>query len=155
MPHLTDSLTLGAWTLPNRILMAPLTRCRASPGRVPNDLMREYYVQRATAGLILSEATSVEPMGVGYPDTPGIWSDDQVAGWSRITEAVHKAGGRFLLQLWHVGRVSDPLYLEGALPIAPSAVAPRGTVSLVSPKKNFVTPRAVELQEIPALIRAF
>lgn len=136
MPQLVDPLLIGALALPHRIIMAPLTRCRASEGRMPNDLMREYYVQRATAGMILSEATSVDPMGVGYPNTPGIWSEAQVAAWSSITEAVHKAGGCILLQLWHVGRVSDPTYLNGALPIAPSALAPSGTVSLVYPRRR-------------------
>ncbi len=155
MPNLHDPITVGDLRLPNRIIMAPLTRCRASEGRVPNDLMREYYVQRASAGLILSEATSVDPMGVGYPDTPGIWSDAQVRGWAAITDAVHQAGGRIFLQLWHVGRVSDPLYLDGALPVAPSAVRPAGTVSLVRPKKEFVTPRALERDEIPGIIAAY
>lgn len=155
MPSLLDPISIGDLRLPNRVIMAPLTRCRASEGRVPNDLMAAYYVQRASAGLILSEATSVDPMGVGYPDTPGIWSDAQVAGWAKITEAVHKAGGRILLQLWHVGRVSDPLYLDGALPVAPSAVAPAGTVSLVRPKKTFVTPRALERDEIAGIVAAF
>src|SRR4051812_45963903 len=110
MSLLFEPLRTGALDLPNRVLMAPLTRCRASEGRVPNDLMREYYVQRAGAGLILSEATSVSPMGVGYPDTPGVWSREQTAGWKRITDAVHEAGGRILLQLWHVGRISHPTY---------------------------------------------
>jgi 2,4-dienoyl-CoA reductase-like NADH-dependent reductase (Old Yellow Enzyme family) len=122
---------------------------------VPNALMAEYYVQRASAGMILSEATSVDPMGVGYPDTPGIWSDAQVTGWKLVTDAVHKAGGVILLQLWHVGRVSDPLYLDGALPVAPSAIRPAGTVSLVRPKKEFVTPRALERDEIPGIIAAY
>ncbi len=155
MPKLHDPLRLGALTLPNRIIMAPLTRCRSSAGRVPNDLMKEYYVQRASAGLILTEATSVDPMGVGYPDTPGIWSKEQVAGWKRITAAVHGAGGRIFLQLWHVGRVSDPVYLGGALPVAPSAVAPVGHVSLIRPQKPFVTPRALERHEIPGVIAAY
>jgi 2,4-dienoyl-CoA reductase-like NADH-dependent reductase (Old Yellow Enzyme family) len=105
--------------------------------------------------MILSEATSVDPMGVGYPDTPGIWSDAQVAGWKLVTDAVHKAGGTILLQLWHVGRVSDPLYLHGALPVAPSAIRPAGTVSLVRPKKEFVTPRALERDEIPGIIAGY
>ena len=137
------------------MIMAPLTRCRASEGRVPNALMAEYYAQRATAGLIISEATSVDPMGVGYPDTPGIWSDEQVAGWKLVTEAVHAKGGRILLQLWHVGRISDPIYLDGKLPVAPSAIGPAGHPSLVRPMKSFVTPRALELDEIPAIIEAF
>lgn len=152
MPTLFDPLQLGELTLPNRIVMAPLTRCRADEGRVPNALMAEYYVQRASAGLILSEATSVNAMGVGYPDTPGIWSDAQVAGWRLVTDAVHAAGGRIFLQLWHVGRVSAPLYLDGATPVAPSAVRPAGHVSLVRPVQDFVTPRALSLAEIAATI---
>jgi 2,4-dienoyl-CoA reductase-like NADH-dependent reductase (Old Yellow Enzyme family) len=137
------------------MIMSPLTRCRASEGRVPNALMAEYYAQRASAGLIISEATSVTPMGVGYPNTPGIWSDAQVEGWKLVTEAVHEAGGRILLQLWHVGRISDPIYLDGQLPVAPSAIAPEGHVSLVRPEKSFDTPRALELTEIPAIVEAF
>jgi 2,4-dienoyl-CoA reductase-like NADH-dependent reductase (Old Yellow Enzyme family) len=117
--------------------------------------MKEYYVQRASAGLIISEATAVDPMGVGYPDTPGIWSEEQVAGWKKITDAVHAAGGRMVLQLWHVGRVSDPLYLNGELPVAPSAIAPAGHVSLMRPLKPFVTPRALETREIPGIVAAF
>ncbi|MET0431314.1 MAG: alkene reductase [Hyphomicrobium sp.] len=152
MTSLFTPLNAGAFSLKNRVVLAPLTRCRASAGRVPNDLMREYYVQRASAGLMLTEATSVTPMGVGYPDTPGIWSDAQVEGWKKITDAVHGAGGTILLQLWHVGRISDPLYLDGALPVAPSAIAAGGHVSLVRPLKDFVTPRALELSEIPGIL---
>jgi 2,4-dienoyl-CoA reductase-like NADH-dependent reductase (Old Yellow Enzyme family) len=156
MPTLFDPLKLGALALPNRILMAPLTRSRAIPDtRVPTPLQRDYYVQRAGAGLIFSEATSVTPMGVGYAGTPGIWSDEQTAGWRKITDAVHHAGGRMVLQLWHVGRISDPIFLDGALPEAPSAVRPKGFVSLVRPQKEFVTPRALELEEIPGIIAAF
>ncbi len=155
MATLFDPLKVGALDLPNRILMAPLTRTRAGEDRVPGDLQVEYYRQRAGAGLILSEATSVDPMGVGYPRTPGIWSDAQVAGWRRVTDAVHAAGGRIMLQLWHVGRISDPVYLDGALPVAPSAIAPEGTVSLVRPRKPYVTPRALETNELPAIVEAF
>ena len=156
MPNLFDPLKLGALQLPNRILMAPLTRSRATPdARVPTPLQLDYYVQRASAGLIFSEATSVTPMGVGYAATPGIWSDEQTAGWKTITKAVHDAGGRMVLQLWHVGRVSDPLFLNGALPEAPSAVRPNGFVSLVRPQKEYVTPRALETEEIPGIIAAF
>lgn len=155
MPTLFDTLTVGAWTLPNRILMAPLTRARAGAERRPNALMAEYYRQRATAGMILSEATSVTPMGVGYADTPGIWSAEQVEGWKQVTRAVHEAGGRILLQLWHVGRISDPLFLNGELPVAPSAVRPAGHVSLVRPEKPFVTPRALDREEIPGIIAAY
>src|SRR5262245_20845757 len=121
--------------------MAPLTRSRAVERRMPNALMVEYYRQRASAGMILSEATSVSPMGVGYANTPGIWSGEQVAGWRRITDAVHVAGGRMLLQLWHVGRVSDPIHLGGALPIAPSAIAVPQNVTGVRPTRPYVTPR--------------
>lgn len=135
--------------------MAPLTRARAGASRVPNALMAEYYRQRASAGLILSEATSVCPMGVGYADTPGIWSEEQVEGWKQVTAAVHEAGGRILLQLWHVGRISDPLFLNGQLPVAPSAIAPAGHVSLVRPVKPYVTPRALRLEEIPGIIEAY
>jgi hypothetical protein len=106
--RLLEPIQIGDLRLSSCIFMAPLTRCRASAGRVPNALMRDYYVQRASAGLILSEATAVTPMGVGYPDTPGIWSPEQVQGWKMITDAVRAAGGRMFLQLWHVGRISAP-----------------------------------------------
>ncbi|BDS08595.1 alkene reductase [Oceaniferula spumae] len=152
---LLEPIQIGAWQLPNRMIMAPLTRCRASEGRVPNELMAEYYAQRASAGLIISEATSVCPMGVGYPNTPGIWSDEQVEGWKLVTNAVHAAGGRIILQLWHVGRISDPVYLDGKLPVAPSAIAAAGHVSLVRPEKSFETPRPLELDEIPEVIEAY
>jgi len=154
-PTLLDPITVGAWDLPNRVFMAPLTRCRAGAERIPNALMAEYYRQRASAGLIITEATSVTPMGVGYPDTPGIWSREQIEGWRAITETVRAAGGRILLQLWHVGRISDPLYLNGALPVAPSAIQPAGHVSLVRPMKPFVTPRELRRDEIPAVIEAY
>jgi 2,4-dienoyl-CoA reductase-like NADH-dependent reductase (Old Yellow Enzyme family) len=155
MSNLFDPIQVGELLLPNRIIMAPLTRCRASEGRVPNDLMAEYYRQRATAGLIITEATSVCPMGVGYPDTSGIWSDAQVEGWKKITAAVHQAGGKIMLQLWHVGRISDPHYLDGALPVAPSSIAADGHVSLLRPKKAYVTPRALETDEITNIVEAF
>nr|WP_246803997.1 alkene reductase [Desulfosarcina cetonica] len=155
MITLFDPVQLGALSLPNRIVMAPMTRCRASEGRVPNTLMAQYYAQRAAAGLIISEATSVDPMGIGYPDTPGIWSEAQVAGWQLVTDAVHQIGGRIVLQLWHVGRISDPLYLEGKRPVAPSAIAARGHVSLVRPEKAYVVPRALEIDEIPGIIAAY
>jgi 2,4-dienoyl-CoA reductase-like NADH-dependent reductase (Old Yellow Enzyme family) len=155
MVTLLDPIRVGALELPSRIIMAPLTRCRSRQGRVPNELMLEYYVQRAGAGLIITEATSISAMGVGYPDTPGIWSDEQVAGWKRITQAIHNAGGRIISQLWHVGRVSDPVYLNGALPLAPSAIAPAGHVSLIRPQKPFVTPRALALDEIPAIVAEY
>ncbi|EGM79007.1 NADH:flavin oxidoreductase [Rheinheimera sp. A13L] len=155
MPTLFDTLTLGDLTLKNRIVMAPLTRCRADEGRVPNAMMAEYYAQRSSAGLILSEATSVTAMGVGYPDTPGIWSDAQVQGWKLITDAVHEAGSRIFLQLWHVGRISDPSYLNGAQPVAPSAVRPAGHISLVRPLKDYDEPRALTLAEIKEVVQAY
>ena len=155
MPTLFDPIQIGDLQLNNRIIMAPLTRCRADEGRVPNALMAEYYVQRASAGLIISEATAVTPMGVGYPDTPGIWSDEQIRGWSNITQAVHANGGKIVLQLWHVGRISDPIYLNGELPVAPSAIQPAGHVSLVRPMKEFVTPRALETEEIADIVEAY
>ena len=156
MPTLFDPVRLGALDLPNRIVMAPLTRARATPdARVPTSIMRDYYVQRASAGLIMSEATSVTPMGVGYAKTPGIWSAEQVEGWKRITDAVHAAGGRIMLQLWHVGRISDPIFLDGALPVAPSAIAAQGHVSLVRPQRPYATPRALEASEIPGIVESF
>jgi 2,4-dienoyl-CoA reductase-like NADH-dependent reductase (Old Yellow Enzyme family) len=156
MTTLFDPLKVGALELPNRIVMAPLTRSRADGGgRVPNAMMAEYYAQRASAGLILSEATSVTPMGVGYADTPGIWSDEQVEGWKLVTEAVHKAGGRIFLQLWHVGRISDPVFLNGDTPVAPSSIKPAGHVSLVRPIKDYETPRALDLEEIPGIVAAY
>jgi 2,4-dienoyl-CoA reductase-like NADH-dependent reductase (Old Yellow Enzyme family) len=152
---LFDPIRIGELLLPNRIIMAPLTRCRASAGRVPNALMAEYYAQRAGAGLILSEATSVSPQGVGYPNTPGIWSEAQVEGWGQVTRAVHAVGGRIFMQLWHVGRISHPSYLDGDLPVAPSAIAPRGHVSLLRPHQDYVTPRALETAEIPTIVAAY
>src|SRR5271165_6342682 len=155
MPTLFDPVQVGDLLLPNRVILAPLTRMRASAGRVPNALNAEYYAQRASAGLMLSEATSVDPMGVGYPDTPGIWSAEQVANWKLVTRAVHASGGRIFLQLWHVGRVSHPDLLDGRLPVAPSALAPKGHVSVLRPARDYVTPRALETHEMPAIVEAF
>lgn len=155
MSHLLSPLLVGDLELPNRIVMAPLTRARAGSARVPNALMADYYRQRASAGLILSEATSVAPEGVGYADTPGIWSAAQVEGWKGVTQAVHAAGGRIFLQLWHVGRISHPMFLDGALPVAPSAIKPRGHVSLVRPETPYVVPRALAREEIPQVVEQF
>lgn len=155
MPSLFEPLNLGDITLPNRIIMAPLTRSRAGAARVPNALMAEYYAQRASAGLIISEAIAVTPMGVGYADTPGLWSEEQVAGWKQVTKAVHAEGGRIFAQLWHVGRISAPIFLNGELPVAPSAIAATGHVSLVRPKQDYVVPRALELAEIPGVVEAY
>src|SRR5471030_2147923 len=155
MPNLFDPLKVGAFNLRNRVIMAPLTRQRAGVERVPNALMARYYADRAAAGMILSEATSVTPQGVGYAHTPGIWSDEQVEGWKHVTKAVHDAGGKIVLQLWHVGRISAPLFLNGDLPVAPSAIKPAGHVSLVRPEQEFVTPRALETEEIPGIVAAY
>ncbi|MBY0378579.1 MAG: alkene reductase, partial [Gammaproteobacteria bacterium] len=155
MSVLFSPLQVGDLLLPNRMIMAPLTRCRSSEGRVPNALMAKYYAQRASAGLITTEATSISPMGVGYPRTPGIWSEAQVQGWKLVTDAVHAAGGKIILQLWHVGRISDPAYLKGALPMAPSAIAAQGHVSLLRPITPYVTPRAIALAEIPGIVEEY
>jgi 2,4-dienoyl-CoA reductase-like NADH-dependent reductase (Old Yellow Enzyme family) len=156
MSILFSPLKVGALTLKNRVIMAPLTRSRAvGEGRIPNELMVEYYVQRAGAGMIISEATSVDPMGVGYANTPGIWSSAQVEGWKKITQAIHQHDGKILLQLWHVGRISDPMFLGGELPVAPSAIAAKGHVSLVRPQKEYVTPRALETAELKGIVESY
>jgi 2,4-dienoyl-CoA reductase-like NADH-dependent reductase (Old Yellow Enzyme family) len=156
MTTLFDPITIGDLQLPNRIIMAPLTRARAIGGaRVPNALMAQYYVQRASAGLILAEATSVTAQGVGYADTPGIWSDEQVEGWKIVTDAVHQAGGLIFLQLWHVGRISDPELLDGDAPVAPSAIAASGHVSLLRPMRGYPVPRALETEEVAGVVAAF
>jgi N-ethylmaleimide reductase len=155
-PDLSTPVAIGALTLPNRIVMAPMTRNRAGPGNVPTALTAEYYSQRASAGLIITEATQVSPQGVGYPGTPGIHSDAQVAGWRRATDAVHQAGGRIFLQLWHVGRISHPsLQPDGALPVAPSARAPKGEAFTASGPQPFVTPRELRTAEIPEIVGQF
>ena len=155
MSGLFDPLTIGPYRLRNRVVMAPLTRARAGAVRVPNALMAEYYRQRASAGLIITEATAVTPMGVGYADTPGIWSDEQVEGWKQVTDAVHQEGGVIFCQLWHVGRISDPYFLDGQLPVAPSAIAAPGPVRLLRPERPHVTPRALDLSEIPGIVDSY
>ncbi len=153
---LFEPCACGALTLPNRVVMAPMTRNRAGEGNVPHALNVEYYAQRASAGLIITEASQVSAQGVGYPGTPGIHSDAQVAGWQLVTDAVHAAGGRIFLQLWHVGRVSHPsLQPDGGLPVAPSAIAPQGEGMTYSGPQPFVTPRALEIEEIPGIVEAF
>ncbi|WP_091743209.1 alkene reductase [Phenylobacterium immobile] len=155
MPTLLDPLELGGLTLKNRLVMAPLTRIRCGSERSPGPMVVEYYRQRASAGLILTEATSIVPQGVGYPNTPGIWSAQQVEGWKRVTEAVHAAGGVIFLQLWHVGRISDPSFLDGDTPVSASAIAPRGEVSLLRPKRPYVTPHPLAVAEIADLVEAY
>lgn len=149
-------LQLGPLRLPNRIVMAPMTRNRAGEGNVPGDLVREYYRQRASAGLIITEGAQVAPLGQGYPFTPGIHSPEQVAGWRRVTEAVHARGGRIFLQLWHVGRISHPSLLPGgALPVGPSALQPAGQVYTFEGLQDFVTPHALAPDEIPGIVDEF
>ena len=156
MIDLFTPLQLGTHELKNRLVMAPLTRCRASIDGVPTELMAEYYRQRAGAGLIISEGTCISPQAVGYPMTPGIWNGEQVAGWERITRAVHDRGGRIYCQLWHVGRISHPdLQPEDALPLAPSAIAPTGEVYTYTGPKPYVTPRALALDELPGIVSQY
>ncbi len=154
--NLFSPYRLGNLELPNRIVMAPLTRNRAGKGNVPNQLNATYYAQRASAGLIIAEATQVSPQGQGYPFTPGIHSPEQVEGWKLVTDAVHQEGGRIFLQLWHVGRISHPdLQPNGELPVAPSAIAPHGNASTFTGPKPYVTPRALEISEIPGIIEQY
>jgi hypothetical protein len=155
MPSLFDPLTVGELHLKNRIVMAPLTRARSGVERTPGPLVAQYYAQRASAGLIISEATSVTPLGVGYADTPGIWSDAQVEGWKGVTKAVHDAGGQIVLQLWHVGRISDPGFLGGQAPVSASPIAARGDVSLLRPKRPYPVPRELSLAEIAEVVEAY
>jgi hypothetical protein len=155
MPSLFDPIRIGDVSLRNRIVMAPLTRSRSGVERVPGPLVARYYTQRASAGLIISEATSVTPLGVGYADTPGIWSDEQVEGWKLTTKAVHDAGGLIFLQLWHVGRISDPSFLDGRPPVSASAIAAQGDVSLLRPKRPYPVPRALTVEEIADVVEAY
>ncbi len=154
--NLFTSIKLGDIELHNRMVMAPLTRNRAGDGNVPQDMNVKYYEQRASAGLIITEASQISPQGVGYPATPGIHSSEQIEGWKRVTDAVHKQGGCIVLQLWHVGRISHPsLQPEGRLPVAPSAIKPDGEAVTYEGMKPFETPRALELAEIPGIIEQY
>lgn len=147
---------LGDFALPNRFVMAPLTRSRAVEGNVPNPLAVTYYTQRASAGLIISEATQICPEGQGYPNTPGIHTPEQITGWRKITDSVHAAGGRIVLQLWHVGRISHSAYQPGgAAPVAPSAIAARGEVYTPDGMVPLPVPRALDTTEIPQLVAAY
>ena len=153
---LFSSLRLGPFLLPNRILMAPMTRNRAGEGDAPVPLNAEYYAQRASAGLIITEASQVSPQGVGYPNTPGIHTDRQVEGWRLVTDAVHRRAGRIFLQLWHVGRISHPsLQPNGEAPVAPSAIRPAGEAMTVDGPRPFVRPRALESSEISEIVDQF
>jgi 2,4-dienoyl-CoA reductase-like NADH-dependent reductase (Old Yellow Enzyme family) len=155
MPSLFDPIEVGDLRLPNRIFMAPLTRLRGTADHLPAPILGEYYAQRASAGLILSEGIPIDPMGVGYANVPGLWSAEQVEAWKPIVAAVHAAGGRIFAQIWHVGRISDPEFLGGRLPVGPSAIAAQGTVSLLRPQRAFVTPRALETDEVKDVVEAF
>lgn len=152
-PHLLSPIRLGALELRNRIVMAPMTRSMAEGDLVPTADMAAYYARRADAGLIITEATIVRPDGQGYPNTPGIYNTSQVEGWRRATQQVHAQGGKIFLQLWHVGRVSHPIYLNGELPIAPSAVPISGRVPRTD--AEYGTPRALDIGEIPGLVEAY
>jgi len=150
MLTLFDPLNAGAFKLKNRVVMAPLTRSRAGETRVPNDLMAEYYAQRASAGLIISEATAISREGYGWGNAPGIYTDEHTAGWRKVTDVVHRAGGLMVLQLWHMGRVSHPDFLDGELPVAPSAIAAEGESKSIH--KPYVTPRAMTQADITRVI---
>lgn len=155
MPSLFDSIQIGDLHLPNRILMAPLTRLRGTADHIPTPIMAEYYAQRASAGLIISEGIPMDPMGVGYANVPGLWSREQVEAWKPVVKAVHAQGGHIFAQIWHVGRISDPELLGGRQPVAPSAIAAEGLVSLLRPQRAYPTPRALTLEEIRQTIEAF
>jgi N-ethylmaleimide reductase len=153
MADLFSPVELGDIVLKNRIVMAPLTRNRAGDGGVPQDINVTYYAQRATAGLIITEATPISAMAHGYPALPGIYTDAQVAGWKKVTDAVHAKGGKIVIQLWHVGRISHPSLLPNeAFPVAPSAIKPAGQAFTYQGLQDYVEPRALEIGEIPAII---
>lgn len=162
MTSLFSTLSLGGLQLPNRIVMSPMTRSRAAqPGNVPTELMARYYAQRASAGLIITEATQISPQGQGYSFTPGIHSPEQVAGWRKVTDAVHAAGGRVFLQLWHVGRMSHESFHDGDKPVAPSALSPDAQVWIFDEAKgaggmvDCPIPRALETNEIGGVVEDF
>jgi N-ethylmaleimide reductase len=147
---------LGPLLLPNRLVMAPMTRNRARPGEVPGELNALYYAQRASAGLIITEGTQVSQQGQGYPNTPGIFSAAQVEGWKLVTQAVHAAGGRIFAQLWHVGRISHPsLQPGGGAPVAPSAIQPAGQIMTTQGMQSFVTPHALTTAEVAGVVEDF
>jgi N-ethylmaleimide reductase len=154
-PDLFTPIRLGAFELPNRVVMAPLTRCRAIDNRVPTDLMAEYYAQRASAGLLIAEATQISDLSYGYPNTPGIHRPDQVEGWKKVTSAVHAAGGRIVLQLWHVGRAAHPAFMDGRQPVAPSAIAIPGEAHTPNGKEPYAVPRALEVSEIKFIVEQY
>ncbi len=152
MPSLFDPIQLGAISAPNRILMAPLTRGRATRAHVPTPIMAEYYAQRASAGLIITEATGISQEGLGWPYAPGIWSDEQVATWTPVTQAVHAAGGRVVCQLWHMGRIVHPSFIGGAQPVSSSATTAPGAAHTYDGKQPYAEARPLRLDEVPALL---
>jgi len=152
MSTIFHTIKLGNMSLSNRMIMAPMTRGRAEEGAVPGALMAEYYSARAEAGLIISEATAISPQGHGWNNAPGIWNDAQVKGWKQVTDAVHQRGGRMFLQLWHMGRVSHPDFLEGKQPVGPSAIAAKGESHTPTGTKPYVVPHALSVEEIQAII---
>ena len=152
MADLFSPVKLGGIALNNRIVMAPLTRNRAGEGGVPQEINVKYYEQRASAGLIITEATPISPMGHGYPLLPGIYTDAQIAGWKKVTDAVHAKGGKIVIQLWHVGRISHPSLLNGETPVAPSAIKPAGKAFTFQGLVDYVTPRALDVSELPGIV---
>ncbi len=155
MPSLFDPIQLGAISAPNRVLMAPLTRGRSTREHVPTPVMAEYYAQRASAGLIISEATGISQQGLGWPYAPGIWNQAQVEAWRPVTEAVHKAGGRIVMQLWHMGRLVHSSFLGGEAPVSSVEVASPGKAHTYEGKQPYETPRALRADEIPALLEDY
>lgn len=155
MPSLFDPIRIGAIEAPNRIFMAPLTRGRATREHVPTPMMAEYYAQRASAGLIISEATGISRQGLGWPYAPGLWSDEQAAGWRPVTAAVHEAGGRIFAQLWHMGRVVHPSFLDGAQPVSASATTAPGQAHTYAGKQPYAEARPLRLDEIPGVIEDY
>lgn len=152
---LLTPFAIGKIELENRMVMAPMTRNRAGEGNVPTKLMAEYYRQRAGAGLIITEGSQISPQGMGYPATPGIYNEEQVEGWKQVIEAVHAKGGKIFIQLWHVGRISHPDFHNGGLPVAPSAIRPAGQAFTYEGLKDFVTPRALETEEIKSIVEDY
>ncbi|WP_286785141.1 MULTISPECIES: alkene reductase [Pseudomonas] len=148
-------VTIGELQLKNRIVMAPMTRSRSDDDGVPPSYAADYYSQRAQAGLIITEATNISAQARGYPRTPGIWSEKQVAAWKHITDAVHREDGKIFLQLWHTGRISHPDMHGGEIPVAPSAIKPVGQIRVHEGMKDFVTPRALEHEEIPQIVEDY
>jgi N-ethylmaleimide reductase len=152
MPSLFDPIKLGAVTAPNRVFMAPLTRARGTRDHVPNALMKTYYEQRAGAGLIITEATGISPQGLGWPFAPGIWSTEQVEGWKPITQAVHDRGGRIFCQLWHMGRLVHPSYLDGQPPVSSSVTQAPDLAHTYHGKQPYAESRALSIDEIAAIV---